>query len=76
MTPSDHDSRLLEALLQHVHLLPQAQLLHAKALFAAGSCDAAQRKAADVLRGTPSDVGPQLLVCSIYVQQVGLGPRV
>ncbi len=47
----------------------EAQLLAARALYLNGNLDAAQRKAADVLRGTPDAYMCHLLICSIYVHQ-------
>lgn len=47
----------------------EAQLLNARALYLNGNLDAAQRKAADVLRISPDAYMVHLLVCSIYVHQ-------
>jgi len=61
--------RALEGLAAHTPQLPAAQLLHARALYALGHLDEAQRKAAGVLHNCPEDIFTQLLVCSIYVRQ-------
>jgi len=62
-------SRALELLVKWVPGMLDAQLLSARALYLNGSLDAAQRKAADVLRTNPEAYMVHLLICSIYVHQ-------
>lgn len=49
--------------------LMECSLLYARTLFLAGSLDAAQRKAADVLRSNADEYNAHLLICSVYVAQ-------
>ncbi|KAG1671374.1 hypothetical protein FOA52_002984 [Chlamydomonas sp. UWO 241] len=62
-------SRALELLLKWVPGMLDAQLLSARVLYLSGSLDAAQRKAADVLRTNPDAYMVHLLICSVYVHQ-------
>lgn len=62
-------TRALELLSRHTLALPECQLLNAKALYLNHNLDAAQRKAADVLRCSPDEYAAHLLVVSIFVHQ-------
>jgi len=61
--------RALDLLAKQAPGLVESGLLLARVLFLNGELDAAQRKAAEILRNNPEEVGAQLLICSVYAHQ-------
>ncbi len=64
-------TRALDLLTKQAPALLEAALLHARALYLNGVLDAALRKAGDILRMNPEESSAHLLICSVYVAQVG-----
>jgi len=62
-------NRALELLSKYAPALMESQLLLARGMYLNGSLDAAQRKAADILRYNPEEYSVHLLICSVYVYQ-------
>jgi hypothetical protein len=54
-------------------MLLEAQILHTRCLYLSGSLEAAQRKAADILRTNPEEYSLHLLICRWAVGEQGMG---
>ncbi len=71
LPPPPQVTRALDLLNKQAPALLESSLLHARALYLNGSLDAALRKSGEILRMNPEESGAHLLICSVYVAQVG-----